>query len=89
MTCPVTSSRAVSLRGLMSPNPTVLNTVIVKYSTSVLEMASLKLPPTSRTLRPRVPVAARVHVARDASGRCVIPPLPGRPPINLTPANVT
>ena len=37
--CPVSNSRAASLVGVMSPNPTVANTVTVKYSASVRSAA--------------------------------------------------
>jgi hypothetical protein len=41
--CPVTSSRAPSVLAVMSPNPTVVNTVTVKYSASVWVSFSPKL----------------------------------------------
>jgi hypothetical protein len=47
----MTRSRAVWLRGLMSPNPTVLNTGIVKYRASVRDIASLKPPAALRSSR--------------------------------------
>ena len=42
--CPVTTSRAVSVLAVMSPNPTVENTVTVKYSASVRVSGAVKLP---------------------------------------------
>jgi hypothetical protein len=41
--CPVTTSRAASVLAVISPNPTVENTVTVKYSASVRVSGSLKL----------------------------------------------
>ena len=41
--CPVTTSRAASVLAVISPNPTVVNTVTVKYSASVRVSGSLKL----------------------------------------------
>jgi hypothetical protein len=41
--CPVTSSRAASVLAVMSPKPTVANTVTVKYSPLVRVMGWLKL----------------------------------------------
>ena len=41
---PVTTSRAASVLAVISPNPTVVNTVTVKYSASVRVSGSLKLP---------------------------------------------
>ncbi|MGD0934335.1 MAG: hypothetical protein ABR922_07145 [Streptosporangiaceae bacterium] len=41
--CPVTTSRAVSVLGVISPNPTVEKTVTVKYSASVRVSGSVKL----------------------------------------------
>jgi hypothetical protein len=45
--CPVTTSRAASLLAVMSPNPTVANTVTVKYNASVCVSGWLKLPADS------------------------------------------
>ena len=42
--CPVTTSRAASVLAVMSPNPTVENTVTVKYSASLRVRDSLKMP---------------------------------------------
>ena len=42
---PVTRARAASLVATMSPNPTVANTVTVKYSSSVRYIGSLKFSP--------------------------------------------
>jgi hypothetical protein len=39
----VTTSRAVSVLGVISPNPTVEKTVTVKYSASVRVSGSVKL----------------------------------------------
>jgi hypothetical protein len=41
--CPVTTSRATSDLAVISPNPTVVNTVTVEYSASVRVSGSLKL----------------------------------------------
>ncbi len=41
--CPVTTSRASSLLAVMSPNPTVENTVTVKYRPSVCDRCPPKL----------------------------------------------
>ena len=41
--CPVTTSRAASVLAVMSPKPTVVNTVTVKYSAFVRVMGWLKL----------------------------------------------
>jgi hypothetical protein len=41
---PVTRTRATSVVAVMSPNPTVANTVTVKYKASVRVKGSLKLP---------------------------------------------
>ena len=46
--CPVTTSRAAWVLAVMSPNPTVENTVTVKYSPSVCVSRAPKLLPTSR-----------------------------------------
>jgi len=46
---PVTNSRASSVLGVMSPNPTVEKTVTVKYSESLRVRGSLKLPADSRS----------------------------------------
>jgi hypothetical protein len=40
----VTTSRAASVLAVISPNPTVENTVTVKYSAPVRVSGSLKLP---------------------------------------------
>jgi len=40
--CPVTTSRAASALGVISPKPTVANVVTVKYSASVCVSGSLK-----------------------------------------------
>ena len=45
--CPVTTSRAASVLAVISPNPTVANTVTVKYSASVRVSGWVKLPAES------------------------------------------
>jgi hypothetical protein len=55
--CPVTTSRAVSVLAVMSPNPTVENTVTVKYSASVRDSGAVKLPGPSRRRRTPPPAA--------------------------------
>ena len=44
---PVTTSRAVSVLAVMSPNPTVENTVTVKYNPSVCDRCPPKLATAS------------------------------------------
>lgn len=61
MICPVVSRRAGSLRAVMSPNPTVLNTVIAKYNASVRDSGSLKLPGALCSIRKQAAAYSRTN----------------------------